>query len=168
MSERLERILDGGEVLRFHTVGKSVEQQNVGEHTWRVLIILLYLWPDASLELILAALFHDVPEHVTGDLPAHFLWKYPEVKQMLGKIERDVCDELDIPNADLVADVDHVRLKIADYLELYITVRRQHHSHKARDIVHRVGHRLHLFIDQLPTDEEKQRVRRCFNHFNKH
>lgn len=44
-------------------------------------------FPDASAALLKAALFHDLPEITTGDVPAVAKWINPELKDILQQIE---------------------------------------------------------------------------------
>ena len=57
-------------LLRFHTVAMQAERQTVGAHSYAVSILIDQLWPDSSKQLIMAALYHDVPELILGDIPA--------------------------------------------------------------------------------------------------
>lgn len=69
MKETLEFILSGSEVTRYHTVTTLVKE-TVGHHSHGVALIALLLQPNASRQLLMAALFHDLAEHLTGDIPS--------------------------------------------------------------------------------------------------
>jgi len=58
---------------RCHTL-PHVGEYTVGKHVADALTLLLVLKPDASRELILALILHDVPERWLGDLPAPAKW----------------------------------------------------------------------------------------------
>lgn len=127
--EKLTLKLKGGAVRRYHTEG-NVISQSVAEHTWRVVVLLLHLWPDCSRELLLAAQYHDVAEGFTGDLPAPFK-RLPGVKKLINSYELNYEDELGI--FILVGAEDAARLKCADLLEGYLTTQ----NVQRMELVHR-------------------------------
>ena len=154
---RLDLLLRGGEVVRYHTEGYGVEKQLVSDHTWRLLVILLHLWPQASRKLILAALYHDVAECHTGDLPSTLKRVSKPLEDELKRMERAFHRELRVPwPGDLILD-DHVRLKCADLLELYITCVRQS-STTARGIAGRERLTIIGMANLLPKEYERRRV----------
>jgi len=66
-----------GNVLRWHTDPYWVgNRQNIAEHTFGLLIILMQIAPGnhLSVQMIRAALFHDLAEQVTGDIPGPAKW----------------------------------------------------------------------------------------------
>ena len=69
MRKTLDFILNGSEVKRFHTL-TTHQLETVGHHSHGVACLTLMLNPDASRELIIAALFHDLAEQHTGDVDA--------------------------------------------------------------------------------------------------
>lgn len=69
MENTLNFILDGSEVVRYHTV-TTLQRETVGHHSHGVAMIALLLEPMASRQVLMAALFHDLAEHKTGDIPA--------------------------------------------------------------------------------------------------
>ena len=81
-------------LLRFHTVAMQAERQTVGAHSYAVSILIDQLWPDSSKQLIMAALYHDVPELILGDIPATAKWSYPEVQKAFENAEKKVMDDL--------------------------------------------------------------------------
>ncbi len=103
MREQLEFILAGAAVKRFHTI-HTIHSQNIAEHSWGV-AWLCYLLTDEQprAELLIAAMEHDLPEHVTGDMPApakrsmnlHKLFKEAEEEAMAcaGFADRELTDE---------------------------------------------------------------------------
>ena len=64
----------------------------------------------------MAALYHDVPELILGDIPATAKWDYPELHQAFERAEKKVMDDLGL-NFVLTAEEKN-RLKMADMLEL--------------------------------------------------
>lgn len=65
----IEFALAGAQVLRYHT-SMSLRDETVGHHSHGVATLIVLLNPLASKELIVSALYHDLEEHVTGDLPS--------------------------------------------------------------------------------------------------
>lgn len=103
-----------GHVRRFHA--KTILRDNtVGEHTYGVLWWLRIIVPDEELtkQLLFAALQHDMPEYVTGDIPA-------PTKRACGsafdKLEESVLVELGVPPAALTPE-EETWLKLADIID---------------------------------------------------
>lgn len=70
MQRRLDLILRGGAVKRYHVMD-TLRTQNVAEHSFGVAWLCWLLCNGKpSVQLVMAALQHDLAEHVTGDLPA--------------------------------------------------------------------------------------------------
>lgn len=69
MKDTLTFIMAGTEVTRYHTVTTLVKE-TVGHHSHGVAMITLLLNPLASRQVLMAALFHDLAEHQTGDIPS--------------------------------------------------------------------------------------------------
>jgi len=62
---------NAGHVNRWHTNDDHAlrnSQDTNHQHSARVALLLLHLWPDAPREAIIAALHHDLPEKYTGDV----------------------------------------------------------------------------------------------------
>lgn len=120
--DRLELILRGGDVRRYHAEPRAHISQDVASHTWRMMAILLHLWPEASPELLRAALYHDVAEGYTGDVPAP-VKRHELLRAGYGAIEKEFMEHIGLAgNAeDPLSDDDHTRLKLADYIELCLT-----------------------------------------------
>lgn len=121
--------LRGGAVKRYHTEPIDI-RQDVAQHTWRMMVILQHIWPDASRELLLAAMRHDMAEVFVGDLPAPL--KRLGLCETLKGVEAEYEQYIGIYSE--LSDLDHCRLKIADYLELIATVANCAHP-RARQIM---------------------------------
>lgn len=72
-NEKIEFLRRGGRVKRFHGFHLLMEN-TVGHHTFNLMGILYVCVPDGKLasRLLVAAMLHDVPECITGDVPAPF------------------------------------------------------------------------------------------------
>jgi 5'-deoxynucleotidase YfbR-like HD superfamily hydrolase len=77
-----------GKVRRKHTM-ENIHAENISEHTWGVVLLLLMLWPDARREIIIAAQLHDFGEKATGDMPGPTKWSDPVLETLMDKLERD-------------------------------------------------------------------------------
>lgn len=69
MRDTLQFIVAGSEVTRYHTV-RTIERESVGHHSHGVACLLLLLNPWASRRSLITALWHDLAEHQTGDIPS--------------------------------------------------------------------------------------------------
>jgi 5'-deoxynucleotidase YfbR-like HD superfamily hydrolase len=108
--------LQSGAVERYHSV-HGVQTQCCAEHVWGVLVILHHIWSDASRELLLAALYHDAAEVITGDIPAPTK-RIPQVREGISDLETAFMIRFRFPSETDISQEDHYRLKCADYLEL--------------------------------------------------
>jgi len=100
---------------RCHT--KSViHQQGVGEHTFNALVILDAVYPDADKNVWRAMLYHDLPEAVTGDVPAPAKWDNPKLEEALREVEEDI--HLDYQTKTFLSEEEHRYVKFADIMEL--------------------------------------------------
>lgn len=70
MKNKLEFMVAGSEVVRYHTV-RTLTSETVGHHSHGVAMICAFLsGGNPRSELLMAALVHDLAEHVLGDIPA--------------------------------------------------------------------------------------------------
>lgn len=124
MRKTLEAILAGGRTKRFHTV-PTVEGQNVGCHSYEVAMLCQLLEPGCRKELILAALTHDIAEHVVGDVPAPTKRAtvgggHVTIGTLMEDLEDGVLADAQIYTSELTADEQRT-LKLADYLSGMLT-----------------------------------------------
>lgn len=112
-------------ILRYHTSPIQSERQTVGAHSYAVSVLVDQLWPDASKQVILAALYHDVPELILGDIPATAKWDYPELKKAFEKAEAKVMKDLQLEFN--LSPEEKRMLKMADMLELVLYSSRHLH-----------------------------------------
>jgi 5'-deoxynucleotidase YfbR-like HD superfamily hydrolase len=110
-----QRIRAGGGVRRYHT-RPIIGEQTVAAHSWGVAVILLEIC-EPSPALMRAALYHDVAEYETGDVPATAKWANASLKTALDAIEREVEGRLGI-SADGLSAEELFLLKVADMFEL--------------------------------------------------
>jgi 5'-deoxynucleotidase YfbR-like HD superfamily hydrolase len=149
-------------LLRFHTVAMQAERQTVGAHSYAVSILIDQLWPDSTKQLIMASLYHDVPELILGDIPATAKWSYPEVQKAFEDAEKKVFEDLGLIFV-LTADEKN-RLKMADMLELVLySNRHTNQSEQMKVIMHTGINFLYKRFSDLPDFEP---VNKVLTHYN--
>lgn len=104
----------GGQVVRFHTL-PQLHPQLIAAHSYGVAWLCWVLTQGAaSAELLYAALVHDVPEFLTGDLP------HPTKKHVglgvMHELEQGVMATAHLPEPRLSGEEKRV-LELADLLE---------------------------------------------------
>lgn len=90
----------------------------VSAHSWGVAVILCDITPAPSAALLKAALYHDVAEHVTGDISAVTKWRFPDLSAAVSGIEEQVEKELGIDVA--LTKEEQSMLKFADMVDLVL------------------------------------------------
>lgn len=114
----LQLKLRGGGVRRYHAEGRWIDQ-NVAEHTWRALVILLHLWPASDAQTILNLITHDISEGYTGDIPAP-VKRDPDTRSAVTFLESEFEVHLGLDRIDGPPD-EVLHLKLADYIEGALT-----------------------------------------------
>lgn len=118
MFSYFDEFAKSGYVDRWHTE-RGMDAQTVADHTWGVMAILWLMYDGGpSPRLINLALFHDMGEHVTGDIPAPTKWANPQLKKIVDDIETSfLIGTIDSPVASYVDKEERIALKVADTLE---------------------------------------------------
>lgn len=111
-----------GNIKRFHTV-LTIGEQTIASHSWNVAMIVMTIKPDASTNLLKAALVHDMAEIETGDIPAQVKWSCVRLANAVKDIEEDFEAEHDIIFP--LTEEEALILKIADMMELVQYVHEQ-------------------------------------------
>ena len=115
--DNLISIRKGGDVKRFHTV-TMLREHLVSSHSWGVATLIQDIHPGCTKNLVLAALYHDVAEHITGDVSAVTKWRYPELKEALCNVEAAVEKDLGISVS--LSEHESMILKFADMADLVL------------------------------------------------
>lgn len=84
--EEISLLRDAGAVKRYHTQ-RTLREQTLATHSFGVMQLILHVDPEASGNLLRAAMFHDLPEYLTGDIPAPIKRNSPRLAVMLEEIE---------------------------------------------------------------------------------
>lgn len=111
MQQQLEFFQAGSEVIRYHTVTTLVTE-TVGHHSHGVAMLCFLLDPCVRREVILGALFHDLAEHQTGDIPSPAKRQYGIGEQVSG-LEDRLLRSVGLAMPDLTPDETRL-LKLAD------------------------------------------------------
>lgn len=114
--ERACLMRDAGAVKRYHTV-RTLRLQTVAEHTFGVMQLIDHIYPDARKEVLIAAMHHDLPEFVTGDIPAPVKRQLPRLAVLLEEAERGTAPLY--RDMDLTAFEEAV-VKWCDLMELVL------------------------------------------------
>ena len=115
---------EGGWTDRMHTWQK-IRPYRVDSHSWGMAVLLHQMFPeDCEKDLLLAILYHDVPERWVGDTPygAKYILN-PDLGQELKKTERRVSEALKI-NFQLNQRAKSI-LGFLDVLEFTLWVREE-------------------------------------------
>jgi len=96
----------------------------VGAHSGRMVMMLLLLWPDSSVEALKYAAAHDLGEARTGDWLREFKRDNPELAAQEAKIGSDYIKSLGFSYDVTRTEID--RVKLCDRLDAYMTA--QHHK----------------------------------------
>jgi len=118
ISQEYRRLLltrQSARTRRCHTLN-VLHDQNISEHTFNALCILDFVAPTASKDTWQALLYHDVPEAITGDVPAVAKWKYPALEEALKIAENKIQEEYDLLFP--LSEEERKLVKFADMLEL--------------------------------------------------
>jgi len=117
-AERIHTLREAGNVTRCHTM-TTIKDRTVGHHTFNVLLILLDAVPAlCTKRLMQAAMYHDLPELYTGDVPAPAKWDYLDLENALRQAEYDFHKRW-FTNVEITHDEKNL-LKCADGLELFL------------------------------------------------
>lgn len=111
-----------GEVRRYST-WRTIRQQNVAEHTWQILRILLTVWPSAPRNVLIYAVVHDMGE-MAGDIQYPFKNMFPELRAGSEKAENYVQHmqrrEIGIPEVKHpLSPFETQVFKLCDNLEMW-------------------------------------------------
>ena len=116
---RLLAVRESGHVERCHTIMKT-RPYNLSSHLWGTAVIVRLLWPE-DRDLMDVALFHDVAERFTGDIPSTAM-KWLGIEEQLVRCEREICSRLELPCEHDLDESDWIKLRCADNLELLFWV----------------------------------------------
>jgi 5'-deoxynucleotidase YfbR-like HD superfamily hydrolase len=111
MRRRVEFFVHGAETLRYHTV-RTIQSETVGHHSHGVAMYCILL--GGSDRTVRAALYHDLAEHILGDIPA------PAKKQYgIGAVVNELEDKLlsDFGFGTELDEAEKRAMKLADIFQ---------------------------------------------------
>lgn len=124
-SQKLQNTLEAGEVLRYHSA-PSVPSQTVGQHSFGVAVLCLYLANGvASRQLLAAAIMHDTAELFTGDIPYPVKKAHKDVKELFDNLEHDTFRTKLLMEMPVLTEEEQAILKLADTLDGYLWCRQK-------------------------------------------
>lgn len=128
----LDFIYHAGVTRRFHT-WPVLRQQTVADHSWHVAMLVQYIFgreePGITMELIMAALTHDMAECKVGDLPAPAKRKMDmriavveggaatDFRSAWGAMEQEILAEYEMDWEKFLTPEQLQQLKLCDSLE---------------------------------------------------
>lgn len=115
-AEKLKFIYKGAKTKRFHTAD-TLTEQSVAEHSFGVAWLAVLVEPNARRELILAALAHDLAEHVVGDVSSPAKRRFPALKTALDAAENTLLEDAGLDYVANLTESEQRTLKIADMLD---------------------------------------------------
>lgn len=125
---------NGGETRRYHGF-RMLMEDTVGHHSYNVACIIMKVRPDARVNLLRAALKHDMSEHIVGDMPAPSKRAAPDYvrysndhgpkrqigrttfREWFGGYEDTVADEAGVDLNEDLTEAEEWVLKFADSLD---------------------------------------------------
>lgn len=116
LKDRVQFMMEGGSVNRFHA-RPGLLQQTDAAHSWGVAMLVYLLSPvQPSVELLLAALTHDLAEQYTGDTPAPAKWAL-DIQADYAKLENDKLRQYGLDFSSLLTSNEVRILKLADTMD---------------------------------------------------
>lgn len=107
---------DAGAVKRYHSC-RMTREQTLATHSFGVAMLVQQVFPECRKEVILAAMKHDLPEFITGDIPAPVKRASVGMSLMLEEMEKGTAPLYE--DFDLTSPEASV-LKWADLMELVL------------------------------------------------
>ena len=121
--EWIEMMMNGAAVKRYHTV-QIIGQETVAEHSFGVVMMVIALTEGkATNKLLKSALYHDLAEQITGDIPAPVKWQHPVLKTSLQIIEESFESTHSLQIS--LSEEEETVLKWADLLQLLLFCKSQ-------------------------------------------
>ena len=116
MEQLLNFIYKGAQTKRFHTADTQTSQ-TVGAHSFGVAWLVVLISPTARKELILAALAHDLAEHIVGDVSSPTKRAFPALRAAVDEAEGAALKAVGLDYAAGLTCHEQKVLKCADMLD---------------------------------------------------
>ena len=109
-----------GFTRRWHVHSNlSYTHDRVDGHSARVAILIMKLFPDASSDLVKAAVLHDLGEGMVGDLPYPTKMAHPELNDVLERLEAFAIEEMGLKMPELHEQEKQI-LALCDRVDAYL------------------------------------------------
>lgn len=115
---RLAFIRQGSEVERFHTK-RMIQRNDVGHHSFHVAWLAWLMGQGTNLSVgrvVMAALAHDLAEHVVGDMPGDAKRELG-IREMFGEFEAEQFLQVGLDFEGVLSEFEKRTLKLADMME---------------------------------------------------
>lgn len=107
------------DVKRYHTQG-DVPGQSLADHSGRVALLVMMIWPEARPQVTQYALVHDIGEKSTGDMPyTTKLVMPPAAMDVVDTLEAEFVHDFLGIHIEITED-EKMMVKVCDYLELML------------------------------------------------
>lgn len=166
--EWVKNMLRSGRVTRYHNT-PMLTRQTVADHTWGVCVCLQWLFDgEVSADLLKAALYHDAPEIITGDLPAPAKVDNQHLVDALVVIEEQFKDSMDLHVA--LNNFERSMLSIADSMELLLHCAKEMHMGNGygKEILKKGYSYFQKKYNEIPSAEMNVTIRNKLFHFEAH
>ena len=117
----IDSLLLAGDTRRWHTVPGL--DQTVAEHSWGVAMCIAAKYPNASAELLRAALLHDIHEIDFGDVPSPVKQRCPDIAVHEETFREEFYQKSGLKQPELTAEEKKI-LTSCDQLEALVFVSR--------------------------------------------
>jgi 5'-deoxynucleotidase YfbR-like HD superfamily hydrolase len=154
MRARIDFMIAGSEVERYHTV-RTIQRETVGHHSHGVAMFVLMMYEgdsEVSEWALHQALFHDLAEHLLGDIPAPAKRAYG-IGAQVQKEETRLLSAYGFER--ILTERGERRLKLADIFQgMVFCIREIELGNKAMRVVY---HRYKSYADSLlPVGKEQE------------
>jgi 5'-deoxynucleotidase YfbR-like HD superfamily hydrolase len=112
-------LIQAFEVKRWHTE-TVLREQNVGNHSARVVMWITLFHPNPSAALLKAAALHDVEERVTGDIPHWAKHTNPNLRIAAAEVERTTREHFGLGFE--LSDEDRTWLEASDLFDAWLHI----------------------------------------------
>lgn len=151
MKLALQMVLKGGRVARFHTA-PTIKCETVAEHSYLVAWLATLIIGEPRAELLLAALAHDLPEYVTGDMPSPAK-KAMGVKDAFTRVERNLYAAAGMPDYESMLTPQELEvLKFSDNLAGYLKCK--YEAEMGNTLLKEMADRYHEYLYDMVSDTE--------------
>lgn len=125
--DKIKFIYAGGKLKRFHA-RDTLTEQNIADHSFGVawLTILQYdIESPPRSAVIMAAMSHDLGEHIAGDVPGDTKKRVPELKAIMNRLEDEALASVGLTFS--LTNAEERIIKFADLMEgLMFCIRERH------------------------------------------